>query len=71
MVTVLKLMYDTVYHVARYLANRGLGSSVYSYPKLVKLLSRIIASFRGSVTFILLFSIPFFFSVYVYCCLLI
>lgn len=35
-------------------------SSVYSYLKLVELLSRIIASLRGSVTFILLFSIPFF-----------
>lgn len=60
MVSVLKLMYDTVYRVARYLVNRGLVSSVYSYSKLVKLLS-ITASFRGSVTFILLFSIPFFF----------
>lgn len=60
MVSVLKLMYDMVYRVARYLVNRELVSSVYSYPKLVKLLSRTIVGFRGSVTFILLFSIPFF-----------
>jgi len=64
MVSVLELMYNMVFFIVSYLTK---VSSIYSYSKLVKLFSHVIASFRGSVTFILLvFRFSF---LHVYCCL--
>jgi len=57
MVSVLELMYNMVFFIVRYLTK---VSSVYSYSKLVKLLSHVIASFRGSNVYLV--SILFFFS---------